>query len=156
MPVLRSFGAAPPGVACRPRRGAYAVIRDEEGRVAAVNDDGRFYLPGGGSLAHETPEQTLVREVAEELGRHVHDLQRLAEAEQYFHSHNDRCWYRMHAMLFTARLGGAPFAPREFEAEWLAPERSAPRLFYECHEWAVSLAREGSASRSAEDREAGR
>lgn len=38
MPVLRSFGAAPPpGVACRPRRGAYAVIRDEEGRVAAVS-----------------------------------------------------------------------------------------------------------------------
>ena len=144
MPVLRSFGAPPPaGVACRPRRGAYAVIRGEGGRVAAVNDDGRFYLPGGGSLEHETAEETLAREVAEELGRHVDDLRPLGEAEQYFHSHNDGCWYRMHATLFTARLRGEPFEPREFETEWLAPARVSPRFFYECHEWAVALAEKG-------------
>jgi 8-oxo-dGTP pyrophosphatase MutT (NUDIX family) len=143
MPVLRSFGTPPPaGVACRPRRGAYAVIRGEGGRVAAVNDDGRFYLPGGGSLEHETPEATVVREVAEELGRHVEDLRPLGEAEQYFHSHNDRCWYRMHATLFTARLRGEAFEPREFETEWLAATRTAQRFFYECHEWAVALAAE--------------
>ena len=147
MPVLRSFGSAPPpGVDCLPRRGAYAVIRDEAGCVAAVNVDGRFYLPGGGCLAHESAEETLAREVAEELGRHVHDLRPLAEAEQYFHSHNDRVWYRMHATLFTARLQGEPFQPREFETEWLAPRRVSPRFFYECHEWAVALAAEGETS----------
>jgi 8-oxo-dGTP pyrophosphatase MutT (NUDIX family) len=141
MPALRSFGAPPPpGVAWRPRRGAYAVIRDDAGRVAAVNDEGRYYLPGGGSLEHESPEDTLVREVAEELGRQVEALRPLGEAEQFFHSHNDRCWYRMHATLFSARLRGEAFAPREFETEWLAPRRAAPRFFYECHEWAVALA----------------
>jgi 8-oxo-dGTP pyrophosphatase MutT (NUDIX family) len=127
----------------RPRRGAYAVIRDEAGRVAAVNDDGRFYLPGGGSLAHESPGETLVREVAEELGRHVEGLRLLAEAEQYFHSHNDQVWYRMQATLFTACLRGEPFEPREFETEWLPPRRASPRFFYECHEWAVALAAHG-------------
>ena len=141
MPALRSFGAPPPpGVDCRPRRGAYAVILDRSGHVAAVDEDGRFYLPGGGGLDRESPQETLAREVAEELGRLVDDVRPLAEAEQYFHSHNDRVWYRMHATLFTARLVGEPFEPREFETEWLPPRRSSKRFFYECHEWAVALA----------------
>lgn len=42
------FGAAPPGAACRPRRAAYAVIRNVDGCVAAIRALDRE--PGGSWL----------------------------------------------------------------------------------------------------------
>ncbi|WGL52249.1 NUDIX domain-containing protein [Nocardioides sp. BP30] len=49
---------------------AAVVLRDEAGRVLNVRKRGttRFMLPGGKPEPGETPAQTAVREVAEELG----------------------------------------------------------------------------------------
>jgi 8-oxo-dGTP diphosphatase len=46
------------------------VLRDEDGRVLSVRKRGttRFMLPGGKPESGEVPEQTALREVAEELG----------------------------------------------------------------------------------------
>ena len=70
------FGVAPFGVVCHPRRAAYAVISRADGRVAAIRAslrDGtsRYWLPGGRMNANESTEDTVVREVREELGRNV-------------------------------------------------------------------------------------
>ena len=51
------------------QRGAYAVIRDDSGRVLVVKTaNGRCYLPGGRIEPGENARQALLREIAEECG----------------------------------------------------------------------------------------
>jgi putative (di)nucleoside polyphosphate hydrolase len=54
------------------RRGVVAVIRDARGRVLVGKHrhppDAHFVFPQGGTEPGETPEQAILREVAEELG----------------------------------------------------------------------------------------
>ena len=64
---LPTFGVPVAGVLYEQRCAAYAVIRSSAGAVAAVHGPAGDWLPGGGRLAGETPEETVVREVCEEL-----------------------------------------------------------------------------------------
>jgi 8-oxo-dGTP diphosphatase len=52
---------------------AAVVILDRRGRVLTVRKGGthRFMQPGGKPEPHESPRQTAVREVAEEIGLHL-------------------------------------------------------------------------------------
>lgn len=52
------------------RVGAFAVIRDDQGRVLISRrvDSGWYNLPGGGVEPHESVSEGLVREVREETG----------------------------------------------------------------------------------------
>src|SRR6185436_17239049 len=93
------FGELPPGVTCRDRRAAYVVVVRTDGWVAAVRGRREWFLPGGGSLPGERPENSVAREVMEELGRDVRGLRSIGEAIQYFHSSDDDCWYRMTAIF---------------------------------------------------------
>ena len=62
-----------PGANLQRREGADALVRDARGRVLLVRraDDGRWAMPGGWVDPGETPEQAVVREVAEETGLRV-------------------------------------------------------------------------------------
>jgi 8-oxo-dGTP pyrophosphatase MutT (NUDIX family) len=55
------------------RVGAFAIIRDGDGRVliSRRTDSGWFNLPGGGVEPHESAVEGLVREVREETGLDV-------------------------------------------------------------------------------------
>jgi 8-oxo-dGTP diphosphatase len=55
------------------RVGAFAIIRDDQGRVLISRrvDSGWFNLPGGGVEPHESATEGLVREVREETGLEV-------------------------------------------------------------------------------------
>ena len=74
------------------REGADALVRDARGRVLLVRraDDGRWAMPGGWVDPGETPEQAVVREVAEETGlrvsapRLLHTKQRPASVHYTF------------------------------------------------------------------------
>jgi len=70
------------------RIGAYAVLRDDAGRVLLARSSersdvvGTWYLPGGGIEQGEHPADTVVREVAEETGlRIAHPTLRAAVAD---------------------------------------------------------------------------
>lgn len=138
------FGAAPPGVSCRARAAAYAVIRRADGRVAAVRAavGGRagYWLPGGGAEPGEAPEETVLREIREELGRAARVTGRIGEAVQYFHARGDGCWYEMTAVFFRAELAAEPAGDAEHELVWLDAEREADAFLHACHGWAVSRA----------------
>lgn len=138
------FGTPPPGVTCRDRPAAYAVISNQEQHVAAVSltIDGRdyFLLPGGGTDEGETPHETITREVREELARHVVVERPLGSAVQYFFAAIDNCWYKMTAHFFTAHFDGQAEGQGEFDLHWIDPARHQDDFFHPCQVWAVSQA----------------
>ncbi|HEY3121932.1 MAG TPA: NUDIX domain-containing protein, partial [Vicinamibacteria bacterium] len=113
-------------------------IRSGDGRVAVVREDRRWFLPGGGSLPGETPEQTVAREVLEECGRRARGLQRIGDAIQYFYAPNDRCWYEMLAVFFRGELENEVTGVAECELRWIDARAEADVFFHACHAWAAS------------------
>jgi 8-oxo-dGTP diphosphatase len=135
------FGTRPDGVACTPRRAAYAVIR-RDGRVAATRGrlrDGTFrhWLPGGRCEAGESAEETVLREIREELGRPARITERIGDAVQYFFAGTEGRWYVMTATFFIAELEDGDHTAGEYELLWLDPQADNDSFFHASHAWAV-------------------
>ena len=131
------FGAPKPDVMYAERRAAYVVVADG-GLVAMVKSRRNHFLPGGGSSPGESAEDTVAREVREELARGVRLFRRVGEAVQYFYSPADDRHYRMLATFFAGEFvndgrGGAG----EHELDWLPITDVEHVCFHECHAWAV-------------------
>lgn len=137
------FGDPLPGREYRDRPAAYAVIRNCNGDVAAVQGNRGCFLPGGGALPGETPEATIRREVREELGRHVGLISRIGEAVQYFEAEGQ--YYRMQATFFRAEFSDEPSGQGEYALLWLPMTTSEEAFFHACHVWAIREAQEGRA-----------
>jgi len=131
------FGCVPAGVIWRPRRAAYAVIRDEAGRVATVGHGSRRFLPGGGSHAQESVAQTLEREVREELGCSLTIREGIGDAVQHFFSSDDECWYSMEATFVRGDLTGEVSPSHADEIVWLQQAEAEGMLYHACHVWAI-------------------
>ena len=110
---------------------AYAVVTGEAGRVAAVLDGGKFFLPGGAIEAGESAEDAVHREAAEELGCAVRLGECLGDTVQY--SLYEDCCYELRATFFLARLGESISAAHEHELVWVMPEQ----LHHPCQVWAA-------------------
>ena len=134
------FGRAPTGAACHARPAAYAVILNADGLVATVRADVRgkpeYWLPGGGTHLGETPEQTVARELREELGCTVRLIRRIGRATQFFYAGDERRWYEMMATFFLAEFG--PESIGAGELHWLDAREHADRFLHACHAWAAS------------------
>jgi 8-oxo-dGTP diphosphatase len=132
------FGSPEPNVQYTERRAAYVVITAADGRVAVVKSGQKFFLPGGGSLPDEIPEDTAVREVQEELARRLRLIRRIGEATQYFYADADDRYYRMRAVFFRGEFtdescGGTG----EHELYWLPVLEVEHNCFHACHAWAI-------------------
>jgi ubiquinone/menaquinone biosynthesis C-methylase UbiE/8-oxo-dGTP pyrophosphatase MutT (NUDIX family) len=138
-----TFGAQRQGVAYIERPAAYAVVAGENGTVGAVRGTaGVIGLPGGGSLPGETAEETVRREVHEELARSVRLVRRIGEATQFFYAADDACHYKMLGVFFLAELPEEPSGQGEHELFWLPLAEAAGAFFHESHAWAARQALE--------------
>lgn len=138
----RIFGQRTSEQAHHVRKAAYAVILDEQLRVACVAEDSGLFLPGGGLEAGEDPVQAVHREVAEECGRALVILSPLESAIQYFCTARGEP-YELHASFFLARFGDMLSEPGQHELSWQAAAPQSPAFFHECHRWAVQQALHG-------------
>lgn len=137
------FGVPVAGATYLRRPARYGVAAREDGRIATVRIDrhGRvtWDLPGGMIDPGETGRQALVREFAEETGRAVEPLHRIAAARQYTVTsageHRDnRC------VFYACRLLGATGGKIEDDHElvWLDPLDALRRLQHDAAAWAVT------------------
>ncbi len=124
------------GTPWRSRRCAYLVLRDPEGRIAAVRAPLGLLLPGGGAEPGESSEQTARRELLEELGLTAGPLTRCATASEWW-SRRDR-WLRFDGEFLTGPVG-EEVGPGEDDHEllWLQPEDAVARLSRRAHVHAV-------------------
>jgi 8-oxo-dGTP diphosphatase len=132
------FGEPQPGTRYVDRPGAYALIRDETGRMPIMQiEPGRHFLPGGGMEPGETPEHCLIREIAEEIGHAALIGEPLGRATQYVDSLRIGP-VAVRAHYFRARLGGALPVHPEHACLWLPPEAAIPLLVREADRWAIT------------------
>lgn len=92
---------------------AAAVV--DQGRLLVVSKKaapGTFYLPGGKPEAGESPEETLVRELKEELGVAPRDPELFCEVEDVAALEG----VPMRMTVFTAALAGRPEPAAELAA----------------------------------------
>ncbi|MFN7944773.1 MAG: NUDIX domain-containing protein [Blastocatellia bacterium] len=125
------FGAPNPAQKDTRRVAAYVVVTDNAGRIAAVQGKAGYFLPGGGALPGETPEQTIRREVLEELAREVRLLYCIGEAVQHFEA--DGRHYRMEAIFYAAEFSSEPDGTGEHELCWIEPAEVERAFYHQCH-----------------------
>ena len=112
------FGPILSGVEYIPRPAAYALIFKSDRRIAVSKARRGYFLPGGGADPHETPEETVIREVKEETSRDARILHKLGEAIEYFSI--DNRYYRLEAVFFLAELIGESQGEGENPHLWLS------------------------------------
>ena len=132
-----TFGIPAAGVTYEQRGAAYAVIRNSTGAVAAVHMPAGYWLPGGGMLPGETPEETAVREVREELGCTLRLVRKIGGAVQYFFAATEGRYYAMQAVFSRAEFVERQHGAAEFEVCWLDVSHPGPWFYHACHDWAV-------------------
>src|SRR5215471_13622651 len=137
---LKCFGHFDPYLRYKNRRAAYAVILANPCSVLAIKVRNKYWLPGGGSRDGETAEDTVVREVREELGRHVRLIEEIGKAIQYFHASEENCSYKMEATFFRAELVDGPTESAEYEISFPPITSVSTSFFHQCHEWAIDQA----------------
>ncbi|MFF1356358.1 NUDIX domain-containing protein [Streptomyces sp. NPDC058297] len=105
---------------------AAAVV--EDGKLLVVSKQAApdiFYIPGGKPEPAEKPEETLVRELREELGVVPYALEHLAVVEETAALEG----VPMHLTVFSARLVGEPVPAAELSAlRWTDGRDPALRL----------------------------
>ncbi|HVT90226.1 MAG TPA: NUDIX domain-containing protein [Tepidisphaeraceae bacterium] len=134
------FGQRVKGVVYKDRPGAYAVIRDEAGRIAVVLTGKAYFLPGGGCDNSESCEQTLAREGLEECGRSILVVRELGKAVQYVSTRSGK-HYAKQCAYFEGKFDNAPVRkPSEPDnvLHFLSPAEAMSQLVLEADRWALS------------------
>jgi len=134
------FGIRVPGCRYTVRPSAYAVLRDQEGRIAVVRAAHGWLLPGGGIDAGETAEEAVRREAIEECGLVIRLGRATESATEIVHSPAGNAGVEKDSVFFEATVAGKADAVQpEHELLWLSAADAIERLSHKSHQWAVSL-----------------
>jgi|GEM_PF-391866 len=142
-PPIPQLGEKLDGIHYINRPGVYALIRDDEARLAVVRVNDGYFLPGGGIDPGETYAEALAREVLEETGCRVSLWEKAGEAVEYIQSFDGRKHFHVHATFVWAQIEGkvAEKVEDDHELLWLSPAEALERLERPSHIWAVQTLR---------------
>jgi len=136
--IVPVFGA-PRGSGAIVRPSAYALVYDDERRVAVVHAREATMLPGGGIDPGETPDVAAVRETAEECALHISIVGPRGSAVQFVNARaTSQCFEKQSAFFEAAVVSSLSGARPEHQVQWLSPAAAQSALTYESHRWALS------------------
>ncbi len=137
--IARQFGRKEANKEYIPRPGAYAVIMDDHERFVAVVHNGEYFLPGGGLLKNESPEDALKREITEEIGYTADIGEKIGEANEYVHSTADDTYYNRLGAFYFATITGKSSreVTRDHEFRRVTLDEFSPGTELTSHVWAV-------------------
>ncbi|MEZ4647400.1 MAG: NUDIX domain-containing protein [Candidatus Eisenbacteria bacterium] len=138
---VRVFGKAYAGVEYRPRPAVYALIDRGDGRIAIMRVNGQAFLPGGGAESGESWEETIRREVLEEMGWAIHSLEPLMRTTEFLQPTPVRTATRIDATFVRAALAERVADPIEDDhfLDWLDPADASEILTHRSHSWLAAL-----------------
>lgn len=144
-PTIPEFGVRLPERDYILRRGAYVLLRDDQGRLAVVRAPSGTYLPGGGQHCGESLEETAIREVAEECGIEVEIGAFVGVADEFVHVRAEGAYFQKRANFFFATaVGTATKIEMDHELIWLPDDEARKVLSYGCQRWAILTAARGT------------
>lgn len=121
------------------RPSAYAIIRDADGRLCVVQTSEGAFLPGGGLEVGETPDQAVLREVAEECGFAARVERRVGAANQLLYAESEQSYYEIPSVFFEVLVVGAVSATEPgHQVTWLSAGEASQQLSRESHRWIVA------------------
>ena len=134
------FGTRSDLEACVIRPSAYALIEDDEGRLALVRTADGTYLPGGGIETGESPEETITREVREECGLIIRPGSWRVQAIQLVYSTSEQTQFEKRS-TFIEGVVDETLDPITSEADheliWADADQAVGMLSHQSHSWAV-------------------
>jgi 8-oxo-dGTP pyrophosphatase MutT (NUDIX family) len=130
-----------PGATYVLRPGGYAVIFRCVGTVAVVSTPKGLFLPGGGQVPGESPEDAAIREAKEEGGLNISLGRVIGVADELVFDADEATHYRKRCSFFLAELmGSSGVGEPDHELVWLSPQGAVARLQQGSQRWAVSVA----------------
>jgi 8-oxo-dGTP diphosphatase len=140
--MIPEFGTREEGVPYAPRRGAYCVLFDALGQIAAVEVRGKYLLPGGGIEGDESAIVALEREFREETGLVPLKVKSMGQSGEYMKSLDGVRSEYVHAHLYYAtdhRVIGPP-SEKDHTLVWLNQPGASAAMFRPGQRWAVAEA----------------
>ncbi len=121
------------------RPSAYGLLLNPDGLLLVCRTPKRLVLPGGGIDPGETPEQAMIREIAEESGLVVTTAQLFCRADQYVERDRPKSGVNKTGWFYRTSYqdrGGQP-VDDDHELLWLSLEEASEQLDHEAQRWVV-------------------
>jgi 8-oxo-dGTP diphosphatase len=138
LPEIPVFGTRVPNVDYRYRPSAYALVINQNRKIAVVRTPVACYLPGGGMECGETPEQTVEREGREEGGFVLRSRAHLGRAMEICYSVEEGLYFEKDSYFIEAEVvGQATQTELDHHLLWMTAEQAEQALSHGSHRWAV-------------------
>lgn len=137
--TIPEFGNKLDGIDYTDRRGAYAVIENDDRQIAVIETSNGYFLPGGGIDPGETDADALKRELIEETGYQVSLLAEIGAALEYIKAAREEKYYQIRSKFYKVQLDSKIGAGVENDHRfvWLAQEEALKLLTRQSQVWAV-------------------
>lgn len=137
-----SFGKQMDTVDYKKRVGAYIIItkKQQQEIILVQAPNGAYFLPGGEIEEGETQEETIARELIEELGFTTTIDYYIGQANEYFFSRHRNQYYYHPGYFFVAKYWEKLAEPLEKNNTlcWVPIEQGITLLKRGSHKWAVT------------------
>ncbi len=123
------------------RPGAYAIVEGEDGKIAIVCDEDKdCYYFGGGIEKGETPLEALRRELIEECGYSIKDINFFTEVGEFLKS-KTRGYIEVLASIYVVKLNEFVKEPveKDHNLVWIKPEDFRNKLLRNWQNYVLDL-----------------